>query len=111
MRRMPPEAPFVRVDIMTIRDYPMVMKQVGIADLKAHLSEYLQSVRRGHTLGVMDRKTLIARITPSGPSDSVISVRQPAPSAPSLAKVALPPRLSIDRDVVELLMEERQGRR
>jgi prevent-host-death family protein len=40
------------------------MKTVGIADLKARLSEYLKSVRRGQTLTVLDRDTPVARIVP-----------------------------------------------
>jgi antitoxin (DNA-binding transcriptional repressor) of toxin-antitoxin stability system len=40
------------------------MKDVGIADLKAHLSEHLRSVRNGSTLTVLDRDTPIARIVP-----------------------------------------------
>ena len=42
------------------------MKTVGIADLKAHLSEHLRSVRRGRILIVVDRETPIAQIVPFG---------------------------------------------
>lgn len=40
------------------------MRDVGIADLKARLSEHLRSVRNGGTLTVLDRDTPIARIVP-----------------------------------------------
>jgi prevent-host-death family protein len=40
------------------------MSKVGIADLRAHLSEYLRKVRAGRTLTVFDRQTPIARIVP-----------------------------------------------
>jgi prevent-host-death family protein len=40
------------------------MSDVGIADLKARLSEHLRSVRNGGTLTVLDRDTPIARIVP-----------------------------------------------
>lgn len=40
------------------------MKTVGIADLKARLSEHLRAVRKGKTLTVMDRTTPVARIVP-----------------------------------------------
>lgn len=40
------------------------MSKVGIADLKAHLSEHLRKVRRGHTLTVVDRETPVAQIVP-----------------------------------------------
>ncbi len=42
----------------------MVMKTVGTADLKAHLSEHLQAVRRRETIIVLDREEPIARIVP-----------------------------------------------
>jgi len=84
------------------------MNVVRIAELKSRLSEYLRRVRRGHPLTVMDRETPIARIVPfeSGPGSLV--VRQPARDAPRLREVALPPPLRIRRDIVELLLEERQ---
>ncbi len=40
------------------------MSDVGIADLKARLSEHLRAVRNGGTLTVLDRDTPIARIVP-----------------------------------------------
>ena len=40
------------------------MKKVRIADLKAHLSEHLRSVRDGRTLTVLDRDTPVAQIVP-----------------------------------------------
>ena len=49
---------------MTIDDYNVVMKAIGIADLKAHLSAHLKWVRKGRTLTVLDRDTPVARIVP-----------------------------------------------
>ena len=40
------------------------MKSVGVADLKARLSEHLRAVRKGRTLTVLDRNTPVARIVP-----------------------------------------------
>ena len=40
------------------------MKEIGIAELKARLSEHLRSVRKGRTLTVFDRDTPVARIVP-----------------------------------------------
>ena len=42
----------------------MVMKGVGIADLKARLSEHLKAVRKGGTITVLDRNTPVAQIVP-----------------------------------------------
>ena len=40
------------------------MSHVGIAELKARLSEHLRVVRNGGTLTVLDRDTPLARIVP-----------------------------------------------
>jgi prevent-host-death family protein len=88
----------------------MAMKTVGIAELKARLSEYLRGVRRGQELTVLDRETPIARIVPYTDDASPLSVRRPAGTV-SLRTVKLPPPLKIRTDVVALLLEERQGER
>jgi prevent-host-death family protein len=89
----------------------MAMKTVGIAELKARLSEYLRGVRRGQELTVLDRETPIARIVPYTDDATPLSVRRPAPGTASLRTVKLPPPLKIRTDVVALLLEERQGER
>jgi antitoxin (DNA-binding transcriptional repressor) of toxin-antitoxin stability system len=40
------------------------MKTVGIAHLKAHLSECLRTVRGGRALTVLDRNVPVAQLTP-----------------------------------------------
>ena len=97
---------------MTISGHLMTMKRaqssgVRIADLKARLSAYLRRVRAGESLTVLDRDTPIARIVPL-PSESRLSVRA---SRGRLHEVRLPPALTLDRDVVEILLEERQSER
>ena len=49
---------------MTSCDYHMTMKTVGVAELKARLSEHLRSVRKGRPLTVVDRNTPIAQLIP-----------------------------------------------
>jgi len=98
------------MDIVTTYGYLMVMTDVRIADLKTRLSEHLRRVRRGESITVLDRNTPVARLVPyDDPSPLVI--RRPPPSTPRLREVALPSPLGIERDVVELLLEERQGDR
>lgn len=81
-----------------------------IADLKARLSEYLRAVRRGETIAVLDRDTPVAQIIPI-PERRVLRVRMPAPGAPSPNRVPLPKAARLKVDIVELLLEERQGPR
>jgi prevent-host-death family protein len=79
---------------MTSHDYHVTMKTVGIADLKAHLSEHLRNVRKGRSVTVLDRDAPIARLVPieSGPLEvrkatkhpRTLSVRQTARATDSL---------------------------
>ena len=100
----------IRLAILTRRDYHLVMKMVRVAELKARLSEYLRSVRRGRTLTVMDRDTPIARIIPYEGGPAILTVRPPLPDAPKLAALRMPPPLALKTDVVRLLAEERGDR-
>ncbi|MGH6728956.1 MAG: type II toxin-antitoxin system Phd/YefM family antitoxin [Sphingomicrobium sp.] len=88
----------------------MTMKQVRIAELKARLSEYLRVVRRGETIAVLDRETLVAQIVPVR-ARSALRVRKPAPGTPAPNRVPLPKPAKLPVDVVQLLLEERQGHR
>lgn len=95
---------------LTTYGYHIVMRQVRIAQLKARLSEYLRDVRRGETLAVFDRDSPIAEIVPVR-TGSTLRVRKPAAGALPPNRVPLPRPLKLDIDVVELLLEERQGHR
>ena len=85
------------------------MKAVGIAELKARLSEYLRSVRRGHPVTILDRRTPIARIVPIREAREELAIRRPARGAPSPSRVPLPPPLRLSIDAVDLLLEERRA--
>ena len=86
------------------------MKQVGIAKLKSRLSEYLRAVRRGETISVLDRETPVAEIVPVR-GKSALRIRKPAPGTPPPNRVPLPEPVTLKRDIVQLLIEERQGHR
>lgn len=86
----------------------MTMKKVGVAELKARLSQYLRVVRRGQSITVLDRDTPIAQIVPFSPS-TPLSVR-PQGSV-KLHEVKLPAPLGLEDDIVDLLLEERQVQR
>lgn len=88
----------------------MTMKSVRIAELKARLSEYLRSVRKGHTITILDRDTPIARLVPFEPEAHGLSVREPTSKVP-FGEIPLPEPYTGDIDIVEILLEERQGDR
>ena len=86
------------------------MKQVRIAELKARLSEYLRAVRRGESIAVLDRDTPVAQLVPVRERPT-LHIRKPAPDAPPPSRVPVPPRGKLNVNVVQLLLEERQGHR
>ncbi len=86
------------------------MKQVRIAELKSRLSEHLDSVRRGQTIEVLNRDTVVAQIVPVRERPA-LRIRKPAHGTPPLHRIPLPEPLGLDIDIVDLLLEERQGHR
>ncbi len=86
------------------------MKQVRIADLKARLSEHLRAVRAGESIAVLDRDTPVAQLIPIRESRA-LRIQKPAPGAPPLYRIKVPKRTRLNVDVVQLLLDERQGHR
>jgi prevent-host-death family protein len=91
---------------MTTYDHNQVMKKVRIADLKAHLSEHLRSVRRGHALTVLDRDTPVARIVPYD-AEAPLEVRR---ASRKWNDLRLPPPPSAPTDSLAELLEDRASR-
>ena len=96
---------------MTRSDYHLTMTEVGIAQLKARLSEYLRRVRAGDSLTVLDRATPVARIVPCDDPATPLRIRRPLTAAARPGEVPLPPPVALERDVVELLLEDRAAGR
>jgi antitoxin (DNA-binding transcriptional repressor) of toxin-antitoxin stability system len=82
------------------------MSKVGVADLKAHLSEHLRKVRGGRTLTVLDRETPIAQIVPYD-AEAPLEVRR-AMRAPR--DLRLPKRPRVGTDSLSVLLEDRASR-
>jgi prevent-host-death family protein len=91
---------------VTSHDYHVTMKTVGVADLKARLSEHLRSVRKGRALTVVDRNTPIAQLIPI--SEGPIETRAATRSARDLPRPT--PALPAGTSSLALLLEDR-GRR
>jgi prevent-host-death family protein len=88
----------------------MCVKEARISELKSRLSEYLRAVRRGHSVTVFDRDEPIARIVPYAQYGRP-AIRKPAPGAPRLSEIPLPPPLPGGSDIVALLLEDRGSER
>jgi prevent-host-death family protein len=90
------------------------MKQiaVGVRELKAQLSHYLQEVKAGATLVITERGTPVGRLVPVGASfeerlEELVATHQVAWSGHKL-KNALPvARLRGGKTVSEMLVEDR----
>jgi prevent-host-death family protein len=81
------------------------MSEVGIAELKARLSEHLRRVRNGGTLTVLDRDTPIARIVPfAAPPLEIRKATRP------LRDLKLPAKPAKRTDSLATLLEDRRGR-
>ena len=61
-------------------------------------------------LTILDRDTPVARVVPVSGSET-LRVREPAKRVAKLRDVSLPPPVRLHVDVVDLLLEERQGER
>ena len=84
------------------------MRQVRVAELKARLSEYLRAVRGGETIAVLDRQTPVAQIVPVR-ERAALRIRKPPPGTAPPNRIPLPKPAKLKIDVVELLLEEREG--
>jgi prevent-host-death family protein len=87
------------------------MKEVKIADLKAHLSAHLATVRRGEVIVVCDRSTPFARLVPlneAGEDDLIIDE---AVDSASAARRIKPLKQLKNVDVDRILTEMREDRR
>jgi prevent-host-death family protein len=82
------------------------MKTVGIAELKARLSEHLRAVRGGRPLTILDRDTPVARLVPYEASEP-LRVRRATRKA---SEIGLPPPPAGQTDSMALLLEDRAKR-
>jgi len=96
---------------VTRKGYHLVMSSVSIANLKARLSHYVGLARRGRMVTVTNRDIPVARLVPLEEKRDVLVMHRPEPGTPAPGKVKLPPPLKTKRDIVELLLEERQSHR
>ena len=87
------------------------MREVKIAELKAHLSSHLAAVRKGETIIVCDRSTPVARLTPLGRAqDDDLILEEALDPAPEAKKIK-PLKGLKDVDVDRVLREMRSDRR
>ena len=86
------------------------MKEVKIAELKAHLSSHLAAVRKGESIIVCDRSTPVAQLTPIRQVHDDDLVLEEAADAPSEARKIKPLKRLKKVDVDRVLAEMRADR-
>lgn len=84
------------------------MLTAKIADFKSRLSSYLQEVRRGGEVLILDRKTPVARVLPVSDTENDLLIRRPRLKG-DLRKLKFPP-LRQKIDVVKLVRQTRGDR-
>jgi prevent-host-death family protein len=80
--------------------------KVGIAELKAHLSEYVARAKAGERIVVCDRNTPVAELTPVKKELPLRPATRPASDVLKLKGV----KTRVPIDVVALLREDRDQR-
>jgi prevent-host-death family protein len=85
--------------------------EVGIAELKDKLSEYLRAVRKGGEVVIKDRETPIARLVPYEKSRPRLETIPPTMSLKEMDKLTFfSPKGLQPGDLEEALREERKER-
>jgi prevent-host-death family protein len=95
------------LDFETTYDHKRIMKHARVSELKAHLSAYLEYVRKGETVVVSDRQTPIARLVPVDQRTDGVTIepaRRPASEVRHVRGVRLLRRV----DVGKVLRESRE---
>lgn len=90
-----------------VSDVPTRMKLLRIERLKARLSEYLRVTRSDNTITVPDPEIPVAQLAPIG-DRMALRIRKPKPGTPPPNRVPLPKHLTINVDVVQLLLDDRR---
>jgi prevent-host-death family protein len=82
------------------------MNKVGIAELKAHLSQHLRRVRGGRTITILDRDTPVAQLVPYD-AERPLELRR-ATRKPGELPVSPPPANATDS--LSVLLQDRASR-
>jgi prevent-host-death family protein len=83
----------------------MTMSKVGVAALKARLSEHLRAVRSGRSVTIVDRATPIARLVPY--EEHAMEMRK---ALGRIRDLRLPPAPKAATDSLSVLLDDRRRR-
>jgi prevent-host-death family protein len=86
---------------------------VGIAELKAHLSEYVRAAQKGSEIIIKDRQTPVAKLVPIDQPQMIENIRYATRSVAEAEQMLDADRSGplIPRDVFERILEEERADR
>lgn len=86
---------------------------IGIAELKAHLSEYVRAAQKGEEITIKDRQTPIAKLVPIEQPEMIGKVRRAKRSVAEVQRMldARPAEPPISRAAFERVLEEERADR
>jgi prevent-host-death family protein len=94
---------------VTTSGHEEIVKEAEISELKAKLSGYLATVRRGESILITDRRTPIALLVPYEETEDRLTIEEPTARLAGLKKIrGVQPRRPIA--VVKLLRDSRDQR-
>jgi prevent-host-death family protein len=81
---------------------------VGIAEFKAHLSEYVRAAQKGSEIIIKDRQTPVAKLVPIIQPQMIGEIRRATRSVAEVEKVldARPPEPPIPADTFQRILDE-----
>jgi prevent-host-death family protein len=86
---------------------------IGIAELKAHLSEYVRAAQKGEEITIKDRQTPIAKLVPIEQPEMIGKIRRATRSVAQVQRMldARPAERPISRAKFEKIIEEQRADR
>jgi prevent-host-death family protein len=89
-----------------------VMKgNVGIAEFKAHLSEYVRAAQRGSEIVIKDRQTPVAKLVPIERPQMIGEIRRATRSVAEVERMldARPPEPPIPAETFQRILDEERA--
>jgi prevent-host-death family protein len=86
---------------------------IGIAELKAHLSEYVRTAQKGKEIIIKDRQTPVAKLVPIEPPRMIGEIRRATRSVAEVQRMlnSRPPEPPIPAETFQRILDEERADR
>jgi prevent-host-death family protein len=87
------------------------MSTVGIAELKAHLSEYVRAAQKGGEIIIRDRQTPVAKLVPIEQPQMIGEIRRATRSVADVERMldARPPEAPMPQETFQRILDEERA--